>query len=234
MAKKPYSWGEGATLDEHSKRKHKILREYFIQYLTTRCKNPQATKFRLAIIDGFCGAGRYKDGSLGSPLIFLEELKNTLEQINIGRAAEKMPSTEIECLLVFNDLDKGAVDQLRQNIAPLQAAIKDTCPKLHIQLEFYNDKFEEIYPAVKARIADAKYKSVLFNLDQCGYSYVNADIITDITSAWRSAEVFLTFPIETITAYISPDRTKNSVLNHDPKLLKQIYDVIKDGGRGDK
>jgi|GEM_PF-7015571 len=27
MAEKPYSWASGATLEDHSRRKHKILRE---------------------------------------------------------------------------------------------------------------------------------------------------------------------------------------------------------------
>ena len=53
MAEKPYEWAEGAVLEEHSKRKHKILREYFFEYLTVRCQLPQMEKFRLAIIDGF-------------------------------------------------------------------------------------------------------------------------------------------------------------------------------------
>ena len=33
MAEKPYSWASGATLEDHSRRKHKILREYFANYL---------------------------------------------------------------------------------------------------------------------------------------------------------------------------------------------------------
>ena len=33
MATKQYEWAAGATLEEHSRRKHKILREYFFTYL---------------------------------------------------------------------------------------------------------------------------------------------------------------------------------------------------------
>ena len=29
MVEKPYSWTTGATLEEHSKRKHKVIREYW-------------------------------------------------------------------------------------------------------------------------------------------------------------------------------------------------------------
>lgn len=75
---KPYRWKDGATLEEHSKRKHKILTEYFRRYLLERCKNPITRSFRLAIVDGFSGGGRYEDGSPGSPVIFGETLLRTV------------------------------------------------------------------------------------------------------------------------------------------------------------
>lgn len=56
MVEKRYEWADGAKLEEHSKRKHKILREYVFDYLTVRCKLPQQERFRLAIVDGFAGA----------------------------------------------------------------------------------------------------------------------------------------------------------------------------------
>ena len=55
MTKKQYEWAAGAALEEHSRRKHKILREYFFNYLTVRCQLPHQSRFRLAIIDGFAG-----------------------------------------------------------------------------------------------------------------------------------------------------------------------------------
>jgi len=58
MVEKPYKWSEGAKLEEHSRRKHKILREYFYEYLKVRCQNPKQQRFRLAIMDGFAGGGR--------------------------------------------------------------------------------------------------------------------------------------------------------------------------------
>jgi three-Cys-motif partner protein len=67
MAEKRYEWAAGATLEDHSRRKHKILREYFFNYLTVRCQLPQQERFRLAVIDGFAGGGRYSCGTAGSP-----------------------------------------------------------------------------------------------------------------------------------------------------------------------
>ena len=102
MVEKPYLWEQGATLEEHSRRKHKILREYFARYLAVRCQRPQQTRFRLAIVEGFSGGGRYECGTAGSPIIFIEELRFAAEQFNIRRASEGMAPLEIECLLLFN------------------------------------------------------------------------------------------------------------------------------------
>ena len=88
MAEKPYEWANGAKLEDHSRRKHKILREYFFEYLTVRCQLPKQERFRLAVIDGFAGGGRYECGTSGSPLIFIEELKRAIESVNAQRAAQ--------------------------------------------------------------------------------------------------------------------------------------------------
>ena len=148
MAKKHYAW-ENAKLDEHSKRKHKILREYFHEYLITRCQLPYQERFRLAIIDAFAGAGKYSDGSYGSPLIFIDELKKTLIEINLSRTINGSKPIEIECLLVFNDIDREAVLLLKENAAALIADIKENCLQLHINVLYLNSSFGQIYQDLK-------------------------------------------------------------------------------------
>lgn len=230
MARKDYDWEEGAKLDEHTKRKHKILKEYFSQYLITRCIHPQQGKFKLAVVDGFSGAGLYHCGSYGSPLIFLDELDKTSRQINIQRAADGMRPVEIECYLLFNDSEKSVVENLERNVAGLLGEIRANNTKLHIKVEFLNEKFAEVYPKVKAMLKAAKYPNLLFNLDQCGYSKVNIAIIENIMSSWGSVEAFLTFSIETIKTYLSVDEEKSSVLMGHPELRAEIYSYLKDGG----
>ena len=127
MVAKRYKWAEGATLEDHSRRKHKILREYFYQYLVVRCQIPQQAKFRLAVIDGFAGGGRYKCGAAGSPVIFIEELKNAVNAVNLDRLAQGLGAIEIECLLLLNDESAEAVEALKANVAPLMADIKENC-----------------------------------------------------------------------------------------------------------
>lgn len=119
MVEKRYSWEAGAVLEEHSRRKHKIVREYFARYLAVRCQRPVQTKFRLAIVDGFAGGGRYKCGSPGSPIIFIEELRRATEELNIKRRSEGMAPLDIECFLVLNDFEPEAIDVLKDHIEPL-------------------------------------------------------------------------------------------------------------------
>lgn len=222
MAKKHYNW-DNPKLDEHSRRKHKILREYFRQYLITRCQLPQQEKFRLAVVDGFAGGGKYSCGSHGSPLIFIETLRNSFVEINTTRAVNGIKPIEIECLLVFNDSIKDTIELLKANVAPLLADIKTNHPKLHVQVNFFNSAYDQAYTEIKAILKAGRYGNVMFNLDQYGSSDVNRENIKDIFQEWKSAEAFLTFAIETVLSFISTDKEKNSVLTQDQGLLDEIY-----------
>ena len=205
MVGKTYDWEDGAKLEDHTKKKHTILREYFRQYLITRCQLPVQEKFRLAVIDGFSGAGLYECGSYGSPLIFIDILINTTNEINVHRVRQNLRPIQIECLFLLNDDDQTVIKLLQKNIAPLLVEANEN-QHLHIQPEFFNGKFETKYPEIKNRLQSARCRNVLFNLDQCGYSDVTTNVIKDIISSWPSAEVLLTFAIESMLAYLSPKK----------------------------
>lgn len=227
MAKKPYNWGEGAILEEHSKRKLKILREYFFQYLDVRCKLPQQEKFRLAIVDGFAGGGKYKCGTSGSPLIFLEELTRAIEAINVNRAAQSLGQIEIECLLILNDANRDAFEMLKNNIAPRQADIIENHNKLHLRIEYFNEYFETAYPKIKGFLESGSFRNVLFNLDQCGHSHVDKNTLHDIMNSFKSAEIFYTFMIESLIAFLhkqDPEKLNSQLkyLNIGNEYLKQL------------
>lgn len=202
MATKQYDWAAGATLEEHSRRKHQILREYFFDYLTVRCQSPYQSRFRLAIIDGFAGGGRYRCGTAGSPLIFLEELQKAIEFVNGRRAAQGFSAVEIECLLVLNDVDRDVVELLRRHVAPLQSALTQTVPTLHLRVEYLTQPFEHAYTVVKQFLAAGRYRNVLFNLDQCGHKHVSHQTLVDIMRSYPSVEVFYTFAIEALVSFL--------------------------------
>lgn len=206
MVEKPYEWIDGARLEEHSKRKHKILREYVFDYLTVRCKLPQQERFRLAIVDGFAGGGRYQCGTAGSPLIFIEELKRAVEAVNAQRAVQGLGTIEVECLLVFNDSTRDVIELLKTHVAPMQMEISQNCPKLHLRVEYLNDFFEAAYPTIKTFLERGRYRSVIFNLDQCGHSHVERNTILDIMRSYPAAEIFYTFVISSLLAFLQKEQ----------------------------
>jgi len=208
MVAKPYLWQAGATLQEHSKRKHKIVREYFARYLTVRCQLPQQSRFRLAVVEGFCGGGRYACGEVGSPIIFIEELRTAAEQFNLKRAVEGMSALDVECLLIFNDESTEAVELLKSHVEPLLAAIKAEVPRLHLQVEYLNKPFQFACPEIKQLIERGRYRNVLFNLDQCGHGHVDHTTLRDIITSYSSAEVFYTFAIESLLAFLQKANPK--------------------------
>lgn len=202
MSRKDYDWDDGAVLEEHSERKLKILREYFSKYLAVRCGLPRQERFRLAIVDGFAGGGRYKCGTSGSPLVFIEELQRAADSLNIHRSAQGSSPLTIDCLLILNDAGEEANRVLRENVEPLRAAIPDVTPRLNLEVIYEKSKFEEVYPKIKARLLAAKYTSVLFNLDPCGHSHVERETIVDIIRSFKSVEVFYTLMITSLLAFL--------------------------------
>lgn len=203
MVTSQYGWSAGAKLDDHSRRKHKILSEYLFRYIVTRCQLPQQSRFRLAIVDGFAGAGKYECGSPGSPLIFIEGLRRSIEAVNLQRAGQGLSPVEIECLLIFNDALPDVSAMLQEHCAPILAAISETSPKLHLRVAYMTEEFERFYPAAKALIADGRFRNVLFNLDQYGHSQVRRSTLVDILRSWQSAEIFYTFAIQSLVAFLN-------------------------------
>ncbi|WP_073663890.1 three-Cys-motif partner protein TcmP [Pseudomonas aeruginosa] len=224
MVRKKFDWENGAKLEDHSRRKHKILREYFYQYIITRCQLPKQERFRLAIIDGFSGAGRYICGTAGSPIIFMEELNKATKYINIQRAEQGLPLIEIECFLILNDSEPIAVELLKENIYPLHAEIRDTNRQLHIKTHYMSNFFEQAYSEIKSLLRAGRYKSTIFNLDQCGHSQVRNETLADIIRSNNSAEIFYTFAIETLLAFLQKTNPKQlaTQLSH---LSINEYDI---------
>lgn len=77
--------------------KHEILKGYVPPFVAKTGKYSRDN--RVVIMDGFAGAGRYGDGSAGSPAIFVE-------------AAQRTPGRNLECYFV--EKDKGNYQALRQ------------------------------------------------------------------------------------------------------------------------
>jgi three-Cys-motif partner protein len=176
-----------------------------------RCANPAQSKFRLAVVDGFSGGGRYACGTAGSPIIFIEELQRAVEEVNLRRIAQGLTNAlEVECLLIFNDAMPDVTAVLKSFADPIVAAAKENSPKLHLNVCYMSNTFEASYAAIKVLLTRGRFRNVLFNLDQCGHSKVDTATLADIMASTPSAEIFYTFAIQSLLTYLS--RTNPTLL----------------------
>ena len=102
----------------------------------------------------------------------------------------------------MNDFSRDAIERLKINLAPLQTEIQSTTPRLHLRVEYMNEAFEAAYPKVKQLLEQGRYRSVLFNLDQCGHSHVERSTLVDIMRSYSSVEIFYTFAIEALLSFL--------------------------------
>lgn len=202
MSKKEYEWIDGAELLPHTAQKLRVLGSYFDEYLRVRCMIPQQSVFRLAIVDGFAGGGRYSKGEAGSPLVFIETLRQVVADLKVIRAANGMAPLTVRCRLILNDAKPEVADRLQSNVAPVLAAIKDEVKELVIECKILSRPFEEVYPEIKTDLQNGNFRNVLFNLDQCGHKLVMRETIEDILNTFRSSEVFLTFMVQTLLTFL--------------------------------
>lgn len=129
---------------------------------------------------------------------FLEVFTNLLkEQFEL---VEIFASRAVSYFLGY--AEPGTIDILKGRVEPLVAAARAEVPKLHLQVVYFDKPFEELYPEAKALLAQGRYQNVLFNLDQYGHSDVEAKTITDIGTSFSSAEVFYTFAISSLLAFL--------------------------------
>lgn len=197
-----YDWANGATLHEHSRKKHAILEEYLHLYLSVRCSYPRR-KLRLAVVDGFCGGGRYKCGSDGSPIIFARAAIEAVKGINFQRDIDGMPPIDVELLLVINDFDPSAVKLCEQHLAPYVAKARDPEGHLTLNVHTLSEKFESAYIKIKTILSESGFdKNVIFCLDQYGTRDVEFKTLKDILTTYNRAEVFFTFSISTFLTYL--------------------------------
>jgi three-Cys-motif partner protein len=203
LVKSEIDWAGAPKLPDHSKRKHKILEQYVFDYLLVRCQ-PPSDRFKLAIVDGFAGAGRYECGSPGSPIIFIEQVRRAVDAVNNRRVAEGLLSAyRVNCLLVLNDKKRSVVEQLRSLVEPMLAEIQENCPNLTLDIIYYNNDFETLYPEIRTQILNRKIGNVLFNLDQYGHIHVSNNTIDDILSTFDRSEIFYTFMIKPLLTFLS-------------------------------
>ncbi|WP_148218094.1 three-Cys-motif partner protein TcmP [Opitutus terrae] len=186
-------WQRGVfpIMEEHSRCKLELLRDYLVLYLQIVLANAQgkATQY-VTLIDGFAGGGVYHDGRLGSPLVILRAVEEAAALINIER--EKPVSIVPVCY--FIDENRGAIECLEHHLrgTEFRDRIGNT---IHLRHATFAACVDEIVVGINERHRRGGNRTIFF-LDQCGYSEVPAAVVRDLDQKLNGrAEFIINFSI---------------------------------------
>lgn len=210
MTVKNFAWSPGGPLpriEAHSRRKLEVLGRYLEVYFDTVAAIPHMDRLNIAIVDGFCGGGRYQgdnDTVPGSPLVILDAVHAAQERLN----RERRKPIEIAATFHFVDAEQEHLDHLRTVIRA--AGYGDG---IGTTVKLYQGTFSSHLPEIIADIARNRRKGrSIFLLDQFGYADVPMGAIQSIFDRLPAAEVLLTFSIDALLNYLSESRAASETL----------------------
>ncbi|QCP52794.1 three-Cys-motif partner protein TcmP [Trinickia violacea] len=205
MAKSHYDWSNGpATLEPHSQTKHQVLVDYLIRYFQQRLLNARGRdRIRITLVDGFCGGGLYHlEGTSelvdGSPIRILQAVEEASLKINRERPKQIL----FDVQFIFIDKDKKALNHLRDVLKErgYEQAIGKTIHILHAD---FGSAVSDVLASVVRHTP--RSGTVLFFLDQYGYTEVPTALIQHIFASARDAEVILTFHVSSFATYTNDE-----------------------------
>lgn len=206
---KHYDWRNGpAELDAHSLTKHEVLVNYLIRYFEQRTLKSRAMdRFRLTLVDGFCGGGLYRirgtsELAWGSPLRMIKAVEEAEFIINRDRPKK----LELDIQYIFIDKDQHAIAHLSKVLidegygAQMRTSIHLVC-----------EEFGATASAAMASVSrhTPKAHRALFFLDQYGYMEVPAPLIREIFTKLPNSEVVLTFHVSSFATYTNDEFTEH-------------------------
>lgn len=217
-------------LEDHSKAKLEVLREYLRAYFDRLNVNPARDEFKLDLVDGFTGGGIFKDGDnivSGTPLIMLEESLKARDRWNQKRTKP----LHFDCKYYFVDVEAAHTDHLKKVLAERGHNVDNENIVVH------NSRFEEIADDIIGEINHRQPRAgrSIFLLDQMGFSQVELALVSRIFQKLPAAEVILTFAADALINHLA--MTPQIIKAVTPLGLadSQIYDLIQDrdgdGGR---
>jgi len=180
--------------DEHHKAKHRLLEEYMKVWLAKLAQSyPQ-----VAIVDGFASAGRYQDGRVGSPLVFLEAYLT-----HAARERFKAPPhfVFIEARLDFAQHLRWEIDQ----IPDLPGARVDL---IHGE---YEDAFPRAVQWLRRHYAGSALPTFAF-VDPRGYQKTPSSSLRDYrASLGRTAESMVYVPTDFMARFVGTTITETAL-----------------------
>lgn len=211
MATNHYDWSNGPdAIQQHSIAKHRILQSYLSAYFQTLGCSPNQDVLRLTLVDGFSGGGLYyhKDTNelvRGSPLICLDAAREAEFRLNMGR---RKP-LHIDASYFFIEANRHAYLHLDSTLRKegYESALGQSIQLRHA-------KFQEEADAI---IGFIKKKSPrngrsIFVLDQYGYKEAPTGLIQKIFLNLPSAEVILTFGVDSFLNFASEKKLTQDLL----------------------
>ena len=215
-----FDWGKGLPkLDIHGQAKHEILREYIISYLKVVCQQQRMPEFKIALVDGFAGGGKYEGGEEGSPLVLLRAVEEAEYLINCSRS----PTTQVKIRANHYFVEKN-----NNNYVSLQESIKDSKYKsrfdetLFLFKGAFREHLGEIVKHIK-RVAPRGGGGAIFFLDQTGYTDVSIQDIQHIRTNLPQSEIIVTISIDWLIDFIRDETRLKSAT--DSMGISQYLDI---------
>ncbi|BAZ94615.1 uncharacterized protein FOKN1_2238 [Thiohalobacter thiocyanaticus] len=197
-------------IHQHSTAKHEVLRSYLSAYFRTLAPSHQQEELKLTIVDGFAGGGLYthsltREIVYGSPFVFLGAAKEADFLLNKDRHKPLRMNIDF----FFIEKDKGAFSLLENTLK--HEGYKDRIDK---DIKLINGSFaEQVKPVTEfIRKKNPKNGRSIFLLDQYGYTDVPTSLIRNILKTLPSAEIILTFNVDSFINYASDNPVTKNLL----------------------
>lgn len=229
MTLSQYGWdGENpAIIKQHSVAKHEVLREYLVAYLQTLVVSPSQDAISATLIDGFAGGGLYVHEDtgrhvLGSPFVFLQAAEEAKAILELNR---RKP-LELRLEYFFVEKHKRALSYLRRNL--IERGYGD---RLNADIRLLGGKFEEHFDHILSFIKTKSPRNgrSIFLLDQYGYKDVPTRHIRRIFDLLPSAEVILTFGVDSFINFAGDSQRTERILKRidmpDPLKGRTYADI---------
>jgi three-Cys-motif partner protein len=195
MTLKQYNWKDGPDfIQQHSVAKHRILQAYLAAYFQTLVSSPNRETLKLTLVDGFAGGGLYvhqdtREVVKGSPFIFLEATREAEYLIN----KDRHKPVQLLVDYFFTEADEHAHKHL--DMVLRQAGYGDRIGNgIYLEHARFQDKADAIIEFIKKK--SPRNGRSIFALDQYGYKEVPTHLMRKIFEALPSAEVILTFGVD--------------------------------------
>lgn len=195
MTLKQYNWKDGPDfIQQHSVAKHRILEAYLAAYFRTLVSSPNQDVLKLTLVDGFAGGGLYvhqdtRELVQGSPFIFLKATREAEYLIN----KDRRKPVRLLVDYFFTEADPHAHKHLDKVLreAGYGAQIGNG---IYLEHARFQDKADAIIEFIKKK--SPRNGRSIFALDQYGYKEVPTHLMRKIFEALPSAEVILTFGVD--------------------------------------